>query len=342
MTEKKLDRVIAVLLTTAILVGAIVLVDARFGLFQKDASRPDPRAPDFVPRWREMLTMGIRVGDATAPVQVIEFLDLECPACRELHPIIKEIRRRFGDDLAVTYIMTPLPYHRHAESAARAAVCADQQGVGGAFVDVAYAGSAIISQRPWAGFGSESGIADSQAFARCVNDTSAVALIESGKQLSDSIDITGTPTLIVNGWRFESGVPSQTFLIRFIQDLKNGKLPGDTISNVAPIRPTVSRESSVDVYHHLPEGIAKAPKLRLSYSPVTVLRSPSSRLDFDLTGLRRAAMLRDGSVVVSVGGARSRVLLFDRDGQPSRVLARWGEGPGELRYVSGLAVLPMM
>jgi hypothetical protein len=45
--------------------------------------------------WRTLLSSGTLVGEATAPVQLIELGDYQCPGCREFHKIWSAAHNRF-------------------------------------------------------------------------------------------------------------------------------------------------------------------------------------------------------------------------------------------------------
>ncbi len=70
-------------------------------------------------------------GEATAPVAIIEYADIECPFCRHFE---RDIYPRVFDDYIkagkarLYYRDMPMPFHEHAVPAARAAHCAGEQG----------------------------------------------------------------------------------------------------------------------------------------------------------------------------------------------------------------------
>jgi hypothetical protein len=73
----------------------------------------------------------------------------------------------------------------------------------------------------------------------------------------------------------------------------------------------------------------RAPRLSLD-SANAVMIEGGDNLDFDLTGAQTPRLFADGRLLVGTSGAESRLLLFDADGTPLRVLARNGSGPGEV------------
>lgn len=70
------------------------------------------------------------LGEATAPVVLIEYSDFQCPACANAYPIIKAALAEFEpNQVAFVYRHLPLrQLHPNADIAARAAQAAAQQG----------------------------------------------------------------------------------------------------------------------------------------------------------------------------------------------------------------------
>lgn len=70
-------------------------------------------------------------GEATAPVAIIEYGDIECPFCRHfkqvVYPQIVDAYIKTGK-ARFYYRDMPLPFHEHAMPAARAEHCAGEQG----------------------------------------------------------------------------------------------------------------------------------------------------------------------------------------------------------------------
>lgn len=62
------------------------------------------------------------IGDAKAPVTLVEYGDYECPHCGRAHPIVKAVKARMGKKLRFVFRNFPLTeIHPHAEHAAEAA-----------------------------------------------------------------------------------------------------------------------------------------------------------------------------------------------------------------------------
>ncbi|MGD2041196.1 MAG: thioredoxin domain-containing protein, partial [Anaerolineae bacterium] len=67
-------------------------------------------------------------GPVDAPVTLVEYGDYECPHCRQVAPIIVQLRERFGDRLRYAFRHFPISTtHPHAQLAAEAAEAAAAQ-----------------------------------------------------------------------------------------------------------------------------------------------------------------------------------------------------------------------
>ncbi|HLY68145.1 MAG TPA: DsbA family protein [Puia sp.] len=64
-------------------------------------------------------------GNASAPIELVEFGDYQCPHCGRAYPIIKSIQKKLGNKLKFVFRNFPLaeahPYATHAAIAAEAA-----------------------------------------------------------------------------------------------------------------------------------------------------------------------------------------------------------------------------
>jgi NhaA family Na+:H+ antiporter len=68
-------------------------------------------------------------GPQDAPVTLVEYGDYECPYCRQVGPVIQELRAQYGDRLRYVFRHFPITnMHPHAQLAAEAAEAAGAQG----------------------------------------------------------------------------------------------------------------------------------------------------------------------------------------------------------------------
>jgi protein-disulfide isomerase len=70
----------------------------------------------------------IAIGDASAPVTLIEYADFQCPTCALYAPVIWALLQQYGTEIRYVYRSVPLPEHRLASAASLAANAAYRQG----------------------------------------------------------------------------------------------------------------------------------------------------------------------------------------------------------------------
>jgi len=203
-----------VILTVAavLLVAWVIGRDLRAERRQIRADGPLP-----TPGWEAALTIGVESGNRQSSVKVVEFLDLECPACAHYHAgaLARFLSHRDAADVSFVTVHFPLPIHPNAERAAIAAECASQQGAFRRFVELALARQSQFESAPWPALAAESGVRDSAQFDRCLSDPAVRARVVAGRELARRLGVTGTPTLLVNGNRFRSP-PSTDALLRAV------------------------------------------------------------------------------------------------------------------------------
>lgn len=318
----RFERTLSVILTALIAVMAVTLVHREFSA----APEPEVPPPYYVPEWRQLLEMGAAPDSARAPIQIIEFVDLQCPACRSYHSILQSVVNRMRSRTSVHYIHLPLPYHRHAYAAARASQCAAQQGRLSEFLAVAFAQQESLGTKPWQAYGRAAGIMDLVRFTRCTADTTPVPEVDAGLAAADLFDVKATPTLFVNGWRFPA-VPGEKTLTRFIRELAAGKQPERVLQAQGAVLPQRRTMNGVLTLQHAGTAFAMARQLTLEETPVAVVGGPSAA--DDLTHARSILLLPDGRIV-TYSAVETKLLVFDSRGSHVSEPVRRGRGPREV------------
>ena len=77
-------------------------------------------------QWPALVKAGERVDAGRAKPILIEFADYQCPFCRRSDEVLEQWL--VNHDVGVVYLNFPLSIHPAAEGAARAAICAADQG----------------------------------------------------------------------------------------------------------------------------------------------------------------------------------------------------------------------
>ncbi|MEA3245952.1 MAG: thioredoxin domain-containing protein [Gemmatimonadota bacterium] len=212
---------------SSLIVAAAAVAMAVTYMARSPGSQTRTVAPVYVNEWKALADSGSIIGDAAATIKIISFSDFECPFCATFSNTLRATRQRYGSSIAVVLFHTPIAGHKHAVSAARAADCAKRAGRFDQMVEVLFMKRDSLGIKPWSGFAREAGITDSQAFAGCIRTTAPFSQLDRDTATGRRLRVLGTPTVIVNGWRF-SGTPDSVTLWRAIDSLLASRSPFPT------------------------------------------------------------------------------------------------------------------
>ncbi|NDJ55126.1 MAG: thioredoxin domain-containing protein [Chloroflexi bacterium] len=150
--------------------------------------------------------IGFSLGDPNAPVTLVEYSDFSCPHCNDLSEAVHQLIEDYVRDGQLRIVYKPVAFVNPTTStpAARAAVCAAEQGVFWEYHDVLWgifrrngpnAYTPAIMTREFAEL---SGVSEAE-FEACYSSPETIAEIEAVLRETQTIGVTGTPTLFVNG-----------------------------------------------------------------------------------------------------------------------------------------------
>jgi protein-disulfide isomerase len=142
-------------------------------------------------------------GSQDAPVVFVEFADYECPYCQRVNPQIQQLKKEYGDKIAVIYKDFPLPMHHSSEKAAEAARCAGEQGKFWEYHDVLF----YSKQLDVTELKEHARVLklDGDKFDSCLDNGNETAAVKKDLEEGKDLGLTGTPSFFVNG-HFFSGV----------------------------------------------------------------------------------------------------------------------------------------
>jgi protein-disulfide isomerase len=147
-------------------------------------------------------------GAASSTVTVVEFLDLECPACKQFHPTMKAIRDAYKDRVTFAVRMFPLvELHPHAKGAAIGFVCAERQGAGIRFVDWSLPRQNKLERADLVGYAKELRL-DAKAFEACLDEPAAAQAVVAERKAGEALGVASTPTLFINDVMMR-GIPDE-------------------------------------------------------------------------------------------------------------------------------------
>lgn len=146
-------------------------------------------------------------GNPNAKYTVIEYADFQCPFCAQFHQSMRTIINEA--DVRWVYRHFPLSNHPFAPKAAEASECAGDQGKFWEYSDAMFGLKADLTDETFVALARQMGL-DAASFENCLRagkhgDAIAGQVREAGK-----MGISVTPTLYINGKRFDGLVPLET------------------------------------------------------------------------------------------------------------------------------------
>ena len=138
-------------------------------------------------------------GPANAPVTLVEFADFECPFCGGLFPTLKLIEESYADKLRIVYRQFPLTtIHPHAQKAAEASLCANEQQKFWEYHDSLFRNQQDLTVEALKRRAVDMKM-DAAAFNSCLDSGRQADAIRKDKAEGGQVGVGGTPTVFING-----------------------------------------------------------------------------------------------------------------------------------------------
>lgn len=278
--------------------------------------------PPEPPRLAIPPSPGPALGPATAPVTLVEFVDFESPHCRRLQPDLLRVLEDHPDEVRLEIRDLPLPYHRQAFVAAKAAHCAGEQGAYWAYHDLLLLEQPAFSPGDLARHADRLGL-DPGGFSACLASARGEDRIRTDLAVAASLGVHRAPTLFVNGL-YVAGRPSIDAIERLVRrELERLGLPPTSVS-----RSAAATESRVRSGVVVPESEAHWPHLSPEEMP-----EPELTLTLDRAEILRALEDRsrlDDKLEASAGRFSGERLLKLRRVDQDDLYSRLGLEPGDV------------
>lgn len=202
MASFSYDRLMTTALTFAALMLAGIAGYREFGRLPTSANAVRAIPPNKEKQWEQLSQFGHWIGDSSATVKIVEFADFECPYCARFQRAFKAVQDTFANNVALLVVQSPVPGHRFARPAALAAECAAKQGLYAAYHDALYEKQDSLGLKSWVSLAVQSGVADTVQFKACIDSGNSLSLIDASSAEARRRNVSGTPTVLINGWRY--------------------------------------------------------------------------------------------------------------------------------------------
>jgi protein-disulfide isomerase len=163
-------------------------------------------------------TFPVEVGNAPsfgakdAKVTIVEFSDFQCPFCAKGADILKQIKKKYGNKVRVAFKNFPLPFHNHAEQAAVAGLCANEQSTDlfWKMHDEMFAHQDQLDADGLKKTAKKIGV-KADAFEKCLAENKYLAQVNTDMEEGRKLKVKSTPTFFINGQLINGAQPIEVF-----------------------------------------------------------------------------------------------------------------------------------
>jgi len=203
-------------------IGIFTVVVVVAGVFFFSRSKPQENPNQKADETVLLSNTKNSIGDPNASVKIVEFADLQCPACRTAQPIIKSMLEKHKDQVYFVWRHYPLSTHKNARPAARAAEAAAAQGKFFEMTDILYTKQPEWSEKSdpkelFAGYAQELGL-DVEKFKSDLD--ASYDAIDRDYADGNKIGVSSTPTFFINGEK-KPGVMQEADFDAYFQSAPN-------------------------------------------------------------------------------------------------------------------------
>lgn len=153
-------------------------------------------------------------------VIVVNFSDMQCPVCKTAHESLKSLYNTAGVKMVFRYF--PLSIHKYASISAKAVEAARQMGKGFEMIDLLFEKQEEWSIEPkiedkLIEYAVNLGL-DGANFREKLNSGEVATAVQQDINVGDSLRLSGTPTIYVNGEQVAPG-----FVMAKVNEILNAK-----------------------------------------------------------------------------------------------------------------------
>jgi protein-disulfide isomerase len=194
----------------ALLKSGTKLQDVYTKLMEQAAAAPPPAAPGAGEK------VDVAPGDAptrgpkNAKVTIVEFSDFQCPFCGRVVPTVRQIEETYKGKVRLAFKNQPLPFHNNAQTAAEAAMAANEQGKFWEMHDKMFANQQALDRASLEKYAEEIGL-NMGKFKAALDSGKFKDKVQKDSAEGTKIGANGTPTFFINGQKVEGAQPFDSF-----------------------------------------------------------------------------------------------------------------------------------
>lgn len=159
-------------------------------------------------------------GGPNASVTLVEYGDFQCPYCAKAYPVVRELERRFGDDLLVVFRHNPRSFdHPRASFAAEAAEAAAEQGKFWEMHDLLFEHQSALEDIDLVAYAKRLDL-DLNRFTADLRSRKHTKRVHADELSGVQSKVISTPTFFINGTHYRD-TPDLETLSKAIESARN-------------------------------------------------------------------------------------------------------------------------
>ncbi len=161
-------------------------------------------------------------GPADALVTLVEFTDFQCPFCSKVRPTLKEVEKAYEGKLRLVFKHQPLSFHKNAQVAAEASLCAQKQGKFWEMEERLFTNQQTLAREQLPDHAKAVGL-DLATFEACLDKQETKAQVAADQAMAEKVTATGTPAFFINGRKISGAQPLDAFRRLVDEELEKAK-----------------------------------------------------------------------------------------------------------------------
>lgn len=142
------------------------------------------------------------LGDASAPVTIVEWFDFECPHCRLALPALEKLVQKHKGDVRLVKKFYPLKQHLRAEACARASIAAHAQGKYFEMEKLVFDNKDALEDADLLKYASSLQL-DMNRFQADMKSAKTETMLSRDRDEADKFGLSGTPFILIDGHPFD-------------------------------------------------------------------------------------------------------------------------------------------
>ena len=156
-----------------------------------------------------------------AKITIVECSDFDCPYCKRGAATVDKIMKEYGDQVAFYFRNYPLPMHKKAEPAHRAAIAAGNQGKFFEMHDMLFADKTKREDTDFVAYAEQLEL-DVDKFKSDYADPATAQRVKDDMVECSKMEVRGAPGFLINGRLLSGARPYEQFEAVFKEELNGG------------------------------------------------------------------------------------------------------------------------